>query len=114
VVSFTPRPLYPQGKSPRYPLDRRLGGPQSRSGYGVEEKNSQPPPGIEPRSYIDESVTSLFTPNENAGAINKMEKRLKGSRHWRSPYEDPPPQVLTLPSRHAYHTHIQSGPGTTS
>jgi hypothetical protein len=25
VVSFTPLPLYPQGKSPFYPLDRRLG-----------------------------------------------------------------------------------------
>jgi hypothetical protein len=48
VVSFTPRPLYPQGKSPWYPLDRRLGGPQSRSGRGGEEKNPQPPPGIEP------------------------------------------------------------------
>jgi hypothetical protein len=24
--------LYPWGKDPRYPLDRRLGGPQSRSG----------------------------------------------------------------------------------
>jgi hypothetical protein len=33
---------------PRYPLDRRLGGPQSCSGRGGEEKNSQPPPGIEP------------------------------------------------------------------
>jgi hypothetical protein len=32
VVSFTPRPLYTRGKSPRYPLDRSLGGPQSRSG----------------------------------------------------------------------------------
>jgi hypothetical protein len=31
VVSFTPRSLYPREKSPRYPLDRRLGGPQSRS-----------------------------------------------------------------------------------
>jgi hypothetical protein len=50
VISFTPWQLYPQGKSLRYPLDRRLGGPQSRSGHGVEEKNSQPPPGIEPRS----------------------------------------------------------------
>jgi hypothetical protein len=28
-------------------LDRRLGGPQSRSGYGSEKK-SQPPPEIEP------------------------------------------------------------------
>jgi hypothetical protein len=34
VVSFTPRPLYPQRKSPRYPLDTRLGGPPSRSGRG--------------------------------------------------------------------------------
>jgi hypothetical protein len=31
VVSFTPRPLYLQGKSPWYPLSRRLGGPQGRS-----------------------------------------------------------------------------------
>jgi hypothetical protein len=48
VVSFTPQPLYPQVKSSWYTLDRRLGGPQSRSGRGGEEKNSQPPPGIEP------------------------------------------------------------------
>jgi hypothetical protein len=38
----------PQGKSPRYPSDRRLGGSQSRSGRGGEEKNSKTPPGIEP------------------------------------------------------------------
>jgi hypothetical protein len=37
-----------QGKSFRYPLDRRLGGPQSPSGHGDEEKNSQPLQGIEP------------------------------------------------------------------
>jgi hypothetical protein len=36
VVSFTCR------ERARYPLDRRLGGPQSRSGRGGEEKNSQP------------------------------------------------------------------------
>jgi hypothetical protein len=34
VVSFMRRPLYPQGKSPCYPLDRRLGGHQSRSWRG--------------------------------------------------------------------------------
>jgi hypothetical protein len=28
VVSFIPQPLYSQGKSSRYALDRRLGGPQ--------------------------------------------------------------------------------------
>jgi hypothetical protein len=33
----------PKGKSPCYPLNRRLGGPLSRSGRGGEEKNSQPP-----------------------------------------------------------------------
>jgi hypothetical protein len=38
----------PPGKYPWYPLDRRLGGSQSRSGRGGEEKNSRPPPGIEP------------------------------------------------------------------
>jgi hypothetical protein len=32
VVSFTPRPLYPRGKSPRNSLDKMLGGLQSRSG----------------------------------------------------------------------------------
>jgi len=47
VVSFTPRPLYPQRNSPRYPLDGRLGGPQSRPGSGGEEENSQSPPLID-------------------------------------------------------------------
>jgi hypothetical protein len=37
----------PPGKKPVVPLDRRLGGPQSRSGCDGEEKNSQPPPEIE-------------------------------------------------------------------
>jgi hypothetical protein len=48
IVTFTPQPLYPHGKSPSYPLDRRLGGPQSRSRCGGEEKISQPSPEIEP------------------------------------------------------------------
>jgi hypothetical protein len=29
----------PPGKDPRYPLARRLGGPQSRSGHMLEEKS---------------------------------------------------------------------------
>jgi hypothetical protein len=47
VVSFTPRPLYPHGKSPWYPLDRRLGGLRNRSGHSSEETNSQPLPELE-------------------------------------------------------------------
>jgi hypothetical protein len=38
VVSFGPRPLYTWEKSCRYPLDRRLDGPQDRSGWRGEEK----------------------------------------------------------------------------
>jgi hypothetical protein len=40
MVSFAPRPLYYRGKSLRYPLDRRFGGPQSRSGRRGEQKVS--------------------------------------------------------------------------
>jgi hypothetical protein len=36
VVSFTLRSLYQRGKSPRYPLDRRQGGPKSLSGWHGE------------------------------------------------------------------------------
>jgi hypothetical protein len=46
MVSFTPPATLPPLKES--PVDRRLGGRQSRSGHGGEEKNSQPPPGIEP------------------------------------------------------------------
>jgi hypothetical protein len=41
----------PPGKVPRYPLYRRLGGPQSRSGRRDHKKNPLPLSGIEPRSY---------------------------------------------------------------
>jgi hypothetical protein len=51
VVSFKLWPLCPQGKSAWYPLDRRLGGPQSSSGRGGEEINFQPPPGLEPPDH---------------------------------------------------------------
>jgi len=48
VVSFTLRPLYPQRYNPWYPLDRKLGGPQSWSGCSGEEKNSHSLPGLKP------------------------------------------------------------------
>jgi hypothetical protein len=40
----------PQGKSPWYLVVRRLGGPQSQSGYGGKEKEYLPLLGIEPWS----------------------------------------------------------------
>jgi len=39
VVNFTSQPLYPWGKSPQHPLNRRLGGLQSQSGHFSEEIN---------------------------------------------------------------------------
>jgi hypothetical protein len=47
VDRFTTRPLYTLRKTPRYLLDRRLGGLQSQSGRGGLLKNLLPLPGIE-------------------------------------------------------------------
>jgi hypothetical protein len=57
VVSFTTWPLYPRRKSSRYPLNRRVGGPQSRSGRSGEEKKYLSLPGIESRSSSPAAVT---------------------------------------------------------
>jgi hypothetical protein len=46
----------PQGKTPWYPLDRRLGGPQSRSGRGGEEESSQARRESNPRTPIVQPV----------------------------------------------------------
>jgi hypothetical protein len=46
VVSTTSRPLYPRGNT-RYPLYRRLGGPQERSG---RVRKISPKPGFDPRT----------------------------------------------------------------
>jgi hypothetical protein len=56
VDSFTLRQLYPQGKIPWYPLDRRLGGPQSCSGCGGEEKTSHPHRELNPRNPFVQPV----------------------------------------------------------
>jgi hypothetical protein len=61
MVSFTPPQLYPQGKSPRYPLDRRLGGTQSRYGHCVEGKSSKPRQESNPDYLIVQPVAK----NEN-------------------------------------------------
>jgi hypothetical protein len=49
----------PAGRRPCYPLDRRLGEPQSRYRRGGEEKNSQSPPGLEPT--IIQPVAQRYT-----------------------------------------------------
>jgi hypothetical protein len=57
VVSFTPLPPYSHGNSPLYPLDRRLGGLQSRSVCCGERKNL-PPDGN--RTPADQSVARRY------------------------------------------------------
>jgi len=42
VISLAAWLLYPVGKEPWYPLDRRLGGLQIQSGLSGEERKSQP------------------------------------------------------------------------
>jgi hypothetical protein len=51
----------PRERAPWYPLDRRLGGPQSRSGRGGEEKNSQPRRESNPRTPIVQPVAQRHT-----------------------------------------------------
>jgi hypothetical protein len=47
LVSFTITQLYSHWKETRYPLDRRLGGPQRKSGRCGAGRNLLPVPGIE-------------------------------------------------------------------
>jgi hypothetical protein len=54
-----PAALPPRKKSPWYLLGMRLGGPQSRSGHGDEDKNSQPLPGLQPP--IIQPVAQCYT-----------------------------------------------------
>jgi hypothetical protein len=53
-----PAVLYPRGKDPWYPLDRRLDGLQSRSGHGLEKKSSAP---VGDQTPIVQSVVRQYT-----------------------------------------------------
>jgi hypothetical protein len=81
MVGFTLRPLYTQGKSLWYPLDRRLGGPQSCSGHGSEEKNSHPRRESNPRTPIVQSVAQRQR-NFTFITYNKEHSQLRYSVHY--------------------------------
>jgi hypothetical protein len=65
----------PPGKSPRYPLGRRLDGPQSRSGHYEEEKNLSPTgnrtPAVQPVAIPTEPSRLLFDRNDENSMITK-------------------------------------------
>jgi hypothetical protein len=71
-------PIYSQGKSPWYPLDRRLGGPQSRSGLCGEEKNSQPLSRLEPP--VIHSVAQLYTTELSRVISYELSGSIKGGK----------------------------------
>jgi hypothetical protein len=73
-----PAALYPWGKDPRYPLYRRLGGPQSRSGHRGYRKNPLPLPGIEPRSPGRPAPTRQFW--KGVRGTKKVERGLRDTR----------------------------------
>jgi hypothetical protein len=61
VVSFTLRPLYTQGKSPWYPLDRRLVGRRAVLDAVVKRKIPNPRRESNPRTPILQSVAQRYT-----------------------------------------------------
>jgi hypothetical protein len=60
VVRFTPRPLYPQGKSPRYPLDRRWVGPRTVLDAVAKRKIPSPRRESNSRTPIVQSVAQRY------------------------------------------------------
>jgi hypothetical protein len=86
VVGFTPWALYPQGKSPPYPLQRTQGGPQNRSGWRVKRRKILPLPGLEfrpvDRAYRSQSLYRLWYTHihmENLKEIHQL---------WQSGFDD--------------------------
>jgi hypothetical protein len=68
-----PAALYPRGKDPRYPLCRRLGGPQSRSGHRGYRKNPLPLPGavlISPQLLASCSAPEKFAIITNCNRLH--------------------------------------------
>jgi hypothetical protein len=62
-------------------LDRRLGGPQNRSGLGAEEKNYHPMPGLEPP--IIQLLAQRYT--IELGEMRNVYKILVGKPEWKRP-----------------------------
>jgi hypothetical protein len=99
----------PQGKSPWYPLDRRLGGPQSRAGRGGEEKNSRSPPRIEPKNPDSPARSPALCRLSYHGCSWRCCTQLKRKQrdNFTLPYEFSESNVsshlLSVQAKHVYH-----------
>jgi hypothetical protein len=97
--------VYPRGKSPKYPLYRSLGGPQSRSGRGGRRRNSRHCPCRELNHSrpIRSLVSTLTELTRLSIKINSTELNDRGSR-------------IQLPVRagnFSLHHRVQNGSVTT-
>jgi hypothetical protein len=88
VVSFTPRPLYPRGKSPLYPLDRN----QSQSGWHVEKRKFLTLPGLKLRPLghpaCSQSLYRLSYPGSlviEAHKNTKIQSAIQSRKHYTLP-----------------------------
>jgi hypothetical protein len=94
VVRFKHQLLYPRRKSPQGPLERRLWGPQSRSGSCGIDTNRLPLPWIESRPpasrYIDWDIQDR---NNNNNNNNKTEIKVWWYGQW---------QILGISERHVF------------
>jgi hypothetical protein len=79
MVSFTLRLLYPRGKHHRYPLYRRVDGPQSRPGSCEEEKNIFPLRESTHSSWIVQHEAWSLKEEKNEGSEGEKERQ-KGER----------------------------------
>jgi hypothetical protein len=76
---YAPAALYPRKKDPRYPLYRRMGGPQSRSGHRGYRKSPLPLLGIEHRSSgrpgrLSDTILTELPLLYNVCTMNQLQK----------------------------------------
>jgi hypothetical protein len=96
VVNATFRPLFTPGKT-RYPLYRRQGGPQGRSG---QVGNISPPPGVDLRNV--QPVASRYVdwatrPTDLHGTRIKLYVKYPNTELWNNRYDQ----------HNLYSTHVQ-------
>jgi hypothetical protein len=92
VVSSMPRLLYSREKSPLYPLDRRLVGPQNRSEWRGKEKNLPPyrdsnsdPSAVQPvvSPYTDRAIPDLIEVHSIFSGCCMLTDRQRERQIWR-------------------------------
>jgi hypothetical protein len=101
VVSFTPLPLYPRGRIPQYPLGRKLGDPQNRSGR--HEERSLAPTGTRTPSPRQDCAIPALSMSDTSFLITKPINRCKFVNHSVADgsvavYEEEPVSPLTPPN----------------